>query len=294
MIIGAGYSGLIAAHIFPSTEIVESRPEPSTAHKALLRFRTSKVADVTGIPFTAVTVRKGIWSGGAFRAPTIALANAYSIKVVGRLVERSIWNLAPVTRYIAPENFYEQLLEATRNRIHWSTSAQFCAGDINTAPLPVALDAVGIEADDAFDHAGIFVIRYRIPSADVHQTVYFPDATHSLYRASITKDLLICEFLGEPGGPWESDLMQAFNLSTVAFDRVDEDWQRYGKILPLPDDRRKQLVGQLTDEHEIFSLGRFATWRNILLDDVVEDAAVIKRLMHATKYDRKMTRWTYN
>jgi hypothetical protein len=37
-------------------------------------------------------------------------------------------------------------------------------------------------------------------------------------------------------------------------------------------------------------IGRFATWRNILLDDVVDDIAVIKRLMrHGGAYDHART-----
>jgi hypothetical protein len=43
---------------------------------------------------------------------------------------------------------------------------------------------------------------------------------------------------------------------------------------------------RLTHERNIYSLGRFATWRNILLDDVVDDIAAIKKLLKANSaYD---------
>ena len=42
---------------------------------------------------------------------------------------------------------------------------------------------------------------------------------------------------------------------------------------------RKELIHRLSMEANVYSLGRFATWRNILLDDVVEDARRIQRMM---------------
>jgi hypothetical protein len=35
----------------------------------------------------------------------------------------------------------------------------------------------------------------------------------------------------------------------------------------------------LTEEHNIYSLGRFATWRQLLLDDLVKDIGVIEKLI---------------
>ena len=41
---------------------------------------------------------------------------------------------------------------------------------------------------------------------------------------------------------------------------------------------------KMTVDHGVYSLGRFATWRNILLDDVVKDIDVIKSMMGQDKY----------
>ncbi len=110
-IIGAGLSGLIAAHAWPSVPIVEAQSEPQP-HKALLRFRSNAVSQLTGIEFKKVLVRKGLYSEGEYKPPTIALANQYSRKVLGRILgDRSVWNLDPVERWIAPENFQERLLD---------------------------------------------------------------------------------------------------------------------------------------------------------------------------------------
>jgi hypothetical protein len=52
-----------------------------------------------------------------------------------------------------------------------------------------------------------------------------------------------------------------------------------GKIVPLPADRRKALLMALTVEHGVFSLGRYACWRNLLLDDVFEDYFKLRSIM---------------
>ena len=291
MIVGAGLAGLIAANAFPKERIVEKSPQPSASHKALLRFRSTAVSELIGIPFTTVLVRKGIVFKGAFSKPNIRLSNLYSRKVIGRVLDRSIWNLEPATRYIAPENIYERLIESAFNRIEWNSNFDFTIKDepiISTAPMHISLSALGISYDDNFMSAAITVERFRIKGADVYQTVYFPSSEHSLYRASITGSLLICEFIGEPSGRWLADIEYAFGLDREPLKALPVGHQRFGKIAEINEEHRKAYVVRLTQEHGIFSLGRFATWRNILLDDVVQDIAVIKRLITADEYERKI------
>lgn len=300
MIVGAGLAGLIAAHAWPRERVVEAAPEPTERHKALLRFRSTAVADLVGIEFRPVTVRKAIYSKGGFQAPNPRLANLYAQKVIGKVIDRSIWNLEPVTRFIAPEDLYAQLVDSVGDRIEWATPADFMAYHLNgrpvisTAPLPIALRQVGINnLTLSFDRAPIVVKRYRVLGADVFQTVYFPEPDTTLYRASMTGDLLICEFTREPHpetDEGEQLALAAFGLTDLFVEPLGSVEQKYGKIAPVEDNTRKALLAKLTNEHGIFSLGRFATWRNILLDDVVKDIAVIKRLMKAHHYDAQLLR----
>jgi len=288
-IVGAGLAGLIGAHAFPNAEIVEAADQPGEMHKALLRFRSDAVARLTGIEFTPVTVRKAIWMDGEFVEPSPRVANLYAQKVVGRIIDRSIWNLDAVTRWIAPETLYEQLVDAVGGRISWGHKFDFAANDepvISTAPMSVPLDQLGIERQP-MKHATITVKRFRIPGANVHQTVYFPTRNHAMYRASITGSLLIVEFSGKPNSGWEDDLAKALALPST-LQELGGIEQKYGKIAPIDDGERKAMVAALTERAGIYSLGRFATWRNILLDDVVQDIDVIKRLMRADRYHRKI------
>lgn len=292
MIVGAGLAGLITAHAFPHMPVIEAQPEPREMHKALLRFRSRAVADLVGVAFKEVTVRKGIWDNG-WVAPNIASANRYAKKVTGRVLDRSIWNLDPAQRYIAPEDLYARLIDAVGNRIKWNTAANYASPPadvvINTAPLHVVLEQLGYEMDTKFERAGITVERMRVKGAAVYQTVYFPSPSTTLYRASMTGDMLICEFAGTPSDGWMTDVLDAFGLrGDCEIEMLERVHQRYGKIVPIEEDLRRALVVKLTREHRIFSIGRFATWRNILLDDVVQDAAVVKRLINASAYDQHL------
>lgn len=296
-IVGAGLAGLIAGHAWPQARIFESSAEPKVEHKALLRFRSDAVARLTGIDFRQVTVRKGIWFGGKFVGPSIGMANLYAQKVTGALTgDRSIWNLEPVQRWIAPETLYEELIANVGNRVVWDHPFDFVGEErpiVSTAPLPTVLTALypnRAEHWPAFERAPIHVARYRVPKADVFQTIYFPDLETPIYRASMTGSMLIVELMNQSGRAVTEVMMEepmrAFGIEgAIEIDRVT---QKYGKIVPLEDQHRRGMLHALTKDHGIFSLGRFATWRNVLLDDVVQDIAVIRRLLKASPYERAL------
>lgn len=301
-IVGAGLSGLIAAHAWPQARVFESSAQPNAEHKALLRFRSDAVAKLTGIDFRKVTVRKGVWLDGGFVPPSIRAANMYAQKVTGSLSgDRSIWNLDPVERFIAPESIYDDLLANVQGRITWGVEFDFSSAGgqapiVNTAPLPIVLERTNYNKYNKpieFKRAPIVVERYRVEGADIYQTIYFPWPGLPVYRASMTGSLLIIERVPvEEGIMPHSDMLSivadAFALKLGSVFQLDVVEQKYGKIVPLPDAQRKALLHRLTQEHGIFSLGRFATWRNILLDDVVQDIAVLRRLMKASNYDRRI------
>lgn len=283
-IIGAGLAGLLAAHAWPSARILEASPAPAATHRALLRFRSDSVSRLTGIEFRKVRVNKAIFMDGAYTSPSIRAANLYSRKVLGedRLVgDRSIWDISPAERFIAPDTLYEQLLDSVGRRVEWGVSSDFArieSPTVNTAPLPVVLKSLGIAAPE-FHRSEIKVKRWRIPKCDLFQTIYFPELETSVYRASVTRDMLIVELIDSNFSEYDYDMIEeAFGVSLTYAEELPEVSQKYGKILPIDDGERKALLFRLTHDHSIYSLGRFATWRNILLDDVVDDIAAIKRL----------------
>ena len=293
-IVGAGLAGLIAAHAFPRAQILEAAPEPREGHKALLRFRTPDVGRLVGVDFRPVTVRKSIWVNGRHTGPTVDLANQYSKKCLGGLVgDRSIWNLEPVTRYIAPLDFYALLVERLYGRIVWDAPLYFrhaCPESpvISTAPLDKVCADLGLARDLEFKRKAIHVRRFVIPNCDVFQTVYFPSPDVNTYRASITGDVLIVESTDVISETDLCEVEKAFGMVFQGVDELDAIKQRYGKIHPVDEARRKRLMAHLTSEYGIYSIGRFATWRNILLADLVNDVAVVKRLLKADEHDRRI------
>lgn len=299
-IYGAGIAGLLAGCTFQTAEIIESRQKGDSEHKALLRFRSSAVGDAVGIEFKKVRVHKGIWLDGKFTEPNIMVANMYSSKVIGRLADRSIWNIEPSDRYIAPVDFIQQLEERCANRIEWGrkiTQEDVISGKeqvISTLPMNIMTQLRGLihPIDVSFNYAPITVRRWTIPGADVYQTIYFPDKETGLYRASITGDMLIAEYVNiTQGNPYYDPYYPfwiAFGLSYSDMKPLEIASQRYGKIAPIDDAWRKKFIYQLSTQFNIFSLGRFATWRNLLLDDVIKDLGVLKRLMNSGIYERSV------
>jgi hypothetical protein len=89
--------------------------------------------------------------------------------------------------------------------------------------------------------------------------------------------------------------------SNIFTELLDVDWesetkvdQKYGKIVDMDEKARQAILFHLTDKHNIFSLGRFATWRNILLDDVAADLPRIEKMMMASDYMRNRIRYLEN
>lgn len=297
LIIGAGLAGLIAAHAFQKAIIYERNALDTVSHQALLRFRSPAVGEFVGIPFRKVRVHKGIYHDHAFVAPSIRYANWYAQKCTGKLIgERSIWNLEPVDRYIAPENFISRLIEQCGSRIIWDTEIDDnyifqneLDRIISTIPMSVMCDLCPQQVPrdpPHFLHSQIAVQRWRIPGADVFQTIYYPSLNTEVYRASMTGDILIIEAIGNKIEPAQVEYVKrSFGLLHDEEQLLSRASQRFGKIVPIEDGWRKQFMFNLTAQRNIFSLGRFATWRNILLDDVLHDIAVIKQLMNVSKYD---------
>lgn len=292
-IIGAGLAGLIAAHKFPQAGILEAAPTRQANHHALLRFRSPAVGEAVGYDFTKVRVHKGIYLNKRFHAPNIRLANLYSMKVAGAVLDRSIWDVEPCDRWVAGEGFIDWLHERVGHRIQYGHLVDVALLSpheplISTIPMHQTYKMLGgsVASMPEFRSANISVARFRVQGANVHQTIYFPAEETPVYRASITGDLLIVESIGDHLESHLPNVLAAFALEDADVTPLSKVRQSYGKITPIDEDWRRAFIWEATHKHNVFSLGRFATWRNILLDDVLEDCEVIKRLVTSSTYER--------
>ena len=88
-----------------------------------------------------------------------------------------------------------------------------------------------------------------------------------------------------------SSLYDDFGLRAKRLVDIKESEQEYGKIMPIDEHLRKRFIFEMTTKHNIYSVGRFATWRQLLLDDVVEDIQHIEQFI---KGNSDYSRWMHS
>lgn len=308
VIIGAGLSGLIASRMLSDRkpEVIEKQTELPNNHEAILRFRSDAVSMATNIPFRKVHVTKAVARGDNLICDSIR----YSLKVTGKLQTRSVMDLQPVERWIAPRDFiarlgrqanisYGQDFEQYTNEI-WKSDRPAI---VSTLPMPYMMKLFGWEPVNFTYNAG-WTARFKImPEYEcrLNCTMYFP-GNEPWYRVSITDDELIVEGQGEglesinlANRDIERLLLNPFGLSHKHFSsqvvRVKKaKYQKIGELSVKDREQAKRFIMHLTEKHNIYSLGRFATWRpKVLLDDIVQDVQVISRLIDGTgQYEARM------
>jgi hypothetical protein len=294
LIVGAGMAGCLTAYMMPNAPIIEREASPPDHHRAVLRFRGTSVSDVTNIPFRKVRVHKSIWENGREHRPTPRLGNLYSQKVSGQYHDRSIWNIETVERYVAPPEFHLLMLEHLEPRITYGAKLHSSLPNeklnvISTIPMPALADIFGESRPGEFKHTTTLTYTATISNADVHCTVYYPGVDTTAYRATLTGDKLIVECVDVMEQRDAAVVFQSLGLNrgdSVRLDMVQEN--KYGKIVPIDSGPRRAFIMNMTLNHNVYSVGRYATWRNILLDDVVDDVKAVKRLITSDGYHRRL------
>jgi len=296
-IIGAGMSGLIAANMLRKHNVTVYERSPSLPHNhtAVLRFRSPAVSDATGIPFTRGIVRKGLWDGSkVVNEPTLAFINRYSFLVTKELHDRSVLNLEAAERWMAPRDLVEQLAKGINIMYNYDMNAKMIKSwpkpIISTIPMPNMVRMFEYQAP-AFSSLPVWTIHAVItwPHSTVCQTLYNTE-DGEWYRATLHGQDLTLEFVFDPKGekPLEDIVNDAWlrffnqiqtSLIIPAVKDISVSKMAFGKLMPVDEAVRKSFMLYLTERHNIYSLGRFAVWRNILLDDVVQDVKKIETMI---------------
>lgn len=300
IIIGAGMAGLLAGNMLRRRplQIVEKQAQLPNNHHAVLRFRSTKVAEQVHVPFRPVRVFKSIDEPDPIRA-----AMLYARKVTGRYEVRSLINLEPSERYIAPPNLVE-LMAHGLDIAYGVDGLAYCAPEqrdkmgmspiISTLPMPLLMDALEYSGERPdFRHEQGFTVKAEIDKCDIFATRYYTDEVphEPLYRASLTGDQLILEFVGVPSSAYSyaylaENIAADFGIHPSHIVRVTEPKaSRYQKLAKLSDDDRRKAMAFMhwaTVNWQVYSLGRFAKWEaGLLLDDVVQDVLKIERWIDA-------------
>ncbi len=299
-------AGLLAAQMLRrySPAVFEAQDSLPDNHGALLRFRSNIVAEATGIPLRRVEVQKALRRDTdplLTQQLTLADANRYALKVIGEAIPRSILSLAPGERYVAHDDFLANLASGVQIHFRAPLTPEELQGRtpdsppiISTIPMPVLMHMVGWSPAPTFAWRPIWTVRCRIiaPRVNLFQTIYYPGAD-DYYRASITGNQLIVEYMSEPSRTGAAsdlaDICDDFGFGSLDSEPYIVKRQEYGKLLPIPEDERKAFILAMSDQLAIYSLGRFATWRQILLDDVVKDVRHIETFLtqRSARYARR-------
>jgi len=324
IILGAGLAGSVAYNALSSMApvVYEAKSEDRSGlneHHAVMRFRNTDIGKYLGCEMVPVCATKSVFRDGQlFDVATIADNNEYSLKCYGSLADRSLHSLGRVERYIAcvrPMSgqivVYDAKVEEVF-KIEGVCGMMFSSqGDVNlaasenrlrydicisTLPLPVILRICGINHHMKFKSKPITVRTcYLDFESSVHQTVYFPSHEFHAYRATLQNSRLIVEFDGKLDSPIDScvvdketlEVMKIFGLGSIQSWGSDTKVQPMGKIVPVDDDSRRAAIMELTDMYNIYSLGRYATWRPLRADHLVNDIAKIQRMINVSEKKKK-------
>lgn len=294
-------AGLLAGAMLRNKAIAihESQTELPHNHSAVLRFRSTVVGDALGIHFSKV---KALKATAPWQNP-VADAMAYSYKTNGTHTIRSILSAdgSLSERYIAPSDLISQMHDKLTCPVNFDTTVDLDAIKamdgpvISTVPMPIMMDILGWEVKSEFKRRRGINLIGEIEGASAYCSLYVPDPILPFSRISITGN----QFIAECGESFLLELEAAPQaarpvmcrdatlkaLRMMGLDGVEMSYeareQSYAKILPIDEQERRNFIMWASREHNVFSLGRFATWRpGLLLDDVVNDVRVIQRLVN--------------
>lgn len=298
-------AGLLAANILRKNNpiILERQNGLPENHSALLRHKTNKISLATSIPFEKVSISKSIFANGKLiNESNPYYNNLYSKKVSGLYSERSIKDLNVGERYISPKNFIDKMADGCKIKFGYNLVNLDQIKKINsdpiisTIPIEVLCKIIGREdliSDIDFSHSAIKTAKVKIDNANLYQTIYYPEKKYLPYRISITGDIAIYECMDGDfsDATIKSDFIVrledqfGIDCSNYLKNTFSFNSMKYGKINKVKNkEKLKEAIGAITKEFNIYSLGRFATWRNLLLDDIVEDVEVIQKLINSNGY----------
>ena len=302
IIIGSGLAGSLAAEYFRSfkPEVYDARPDGLSFlsnHSAVLRLKTREAGDITGRGVTEIKIKKEIYHEGKHHSSSnIMLDNLYSRKVSNNIEARSITKVSPCveTRFLL--NDFEprytgktelkgvdlnkkalRFIQHNAEELSFDKDYDFV---ISTIPLPVMIRITGAYSKEEFRNFPIFVtkVKYDIPTIGVHQTIYFPGDETPAYRATLEYGTLTVESVNQPANDLEI-FEKAFGLTGIKPVNSAGGSQTLGKIVDIDEVERKRLLNYFTTKHKIFSLGRYAIWKNIKTDDLIKDLRRIDEMM---------------
>lgn len=307
-------AGLLAANIMTRRKpvVIEAQSSLPNNHSAVLRFRSSQIGDILGIPFKKVSMTKGYVP---WRNP-VADSLAYARKCTGTYrSDRSIISsgIEVHERYISPPDLIWRMAEEVE--IFYNTpatdvmkSARASETIISTIPMPALMNILEYprRGEVSFEPIHGLNLKSAFLDTEAYSSLYVPSPELGFNRVSLTGNELTAEYsfpLEDLDGVKEimdrmsveeeaASAYELFGIEAQASSPAIVKLQRYSKIIPIKEEIRRDFMHWATDQFSIYSLGRFATWRpGLLLDDLVKDIRLIDGwITSKSGYDVKLHR----
>jgi len=314
VILGAGLSGHMAYGFFRGlSPVVFDRKEESRSflseHKAVMRFKEPYAGMLLGVQIEQVTVHKQVMMDGNLTDEcSIRANNLYSRKVSDGLSARSLGELGRVKRYVIcseemPNNRFNygfSLIAVTKGKLYFSTANSenpdcVVEYDMCISTIPIIYLAKLVKpmvfkdnSESEFGYVPIYTVSGELGfSSSLHQTIYYPDRDHSAYRATLEGKHIIIESLSELGSDELESILGNFGLFLPDVENLKRHRQELGKLYSTRDDDRKNMIMCLTREFDIYSIGRYAIWKQVRSDDLVLDLRHVSKLMRLTAIGRE-------
>jgi hypothetical protein len=301
-IVGAGLAGLLAANMLHrrNPKVFETQDRAPNNHSAVLRFRSSVVGDTLGIPFRRVTMVKCPipWLN------PVADALAYSRKCSGEYrSDRSITSgLVTQDRFIAPDDLIARMLQGVDATYSVDFLPGFmdwgedCPPVISTIPMPALMERLDYPYRPVFRYSSGINVKADVASADAFCSVLIPNPEECISRVSLTGSEIIAEIPNMEEAEIDAEFVMRraatfLGIEPRSITGVRAYRQTYQKIIPIDDEERKRFIAWATDKHNVYSLGRYATWRpTLLLDDLVRDIRHIESWITGAGYEVRQHR----
>ena len=319
VILGGGLSGLLMAQRIlrdhPEAEIKIIGDGKGTVHP----FHLHRPIDLPGLDnLKPAKFRVQIWDGKEFKdSPSIQDVNRYALKTFDHLQVTNINNadhqeIYPVSKDRAMEALHKDLdqdmfiegnvhtvLKEEKMIFYTKESSIDSSTDLNcdisydylisTIPLPDLCNMAGVDFAKngiEFENFPFYTCMVDLGySTNLYQMLY---CTHegSITRLTLLDDKIFIE--AEHNGlqsPYDNMILRdLFKIENAPFLKEITP----GRIRPLAPEKRKPLLHWLTEENNIFCLGRFGCWNFKVTNDVWDDTEFISSLLYAKS---QASRW---
>ena len=303
LIIGGGISGHMMAKrlsiLHPNLQVTIMDKGDGAIHPFHLHRPISEIPELVNLkPHRLIT---NIWDGQTMKHfPTVLDIGAYSRKIFGGKLQTHNLNSQPEITIFPISKHKLQTAFSTAvpvindtvddidsvNKIAYGRTSIICYKYlISTIPLPALLIMLEINHNIPFCSFPFFATKATVPSTNMYWMIYNTDPSCNITRATLLDDeiflelrdiglkyrteLSALELWKEKENEFISQLFPDMEIKFSPFTRV------FGRFNPLSQLLRKPLLHWLTQELDVFCLGRYGAWTFKVANDVWDDTKQI-------------------